>query len=127
MRLLTHNLLCGPKGGYPLKLKVDSLEELEAEFDGEYVKRLIGKIEWNGLLSVLNDLHMQGFFKEIQMPADPPPFDCEDEELLKMLHHVLNEIKVIDGQLECPDTHATFTVKDGIPKMIFEDGDVGNK
>ena len=26
------------------------------------------------------------------MPADPPPFDCEDEELLKMLHHVLNEV-----------------------------------
>ena len=92
--------------------------------------------------------------------------DCQDANLLKKIHHVINEvcipdapglldvlvslleplinhrgntgdgikvldslpsasqIKVIDGQLVCPDTKATFAVKDGIPKMIFEEGDV---
>ena len=87
-RILTHNLLTGPKGGYPLELKVEQVEELEvclprlhlvvltcgaqqvtlhasctftqAEFDEEYVKRLIPKIEWNGVLSALSDLHSQG-------------------------------------------------------------------
>mmetsp|Transcript_62083 Transcript_62083/g.102483 ORF Transcript_62083/g.102483 Transcript_62083/m.102483 type:complete len:129 (+) Transcript_62083:70-456(+) len=124
MRILTHNLLTGPKGGYPLELKVEQVEELEAEFDEEYVKRLIPKIEWNGVLSALSDLHSQGFFKDVDLPKEAPPMDCQDANLLKKIHHVINEIKVIDGQLVCPDTKATFAVKDGIPKMIFEEGDV---
>lgn len=59
-RILTHNLLAGPKGGYPLKIRAHKVEELESEYDAEYIKRLLAKIEWNCVISALGDLHAQG-------------------------------------------------------------------
>eukprot|EP00992_Anisonema_acinus_P010600 TRINITY_DN6710_c0_g1_i2.p1 TRINITY_DN6710_c0_g1~~TRINITY_DN6710_c0_g1_i2.p1 ORF type:complete len:134 (+),score=22.78 TRINITY_DN6710_c0_g1_i2:58-459(+) len=123
MRLLTHNLLCGPKGGYPLRLKVTELEELEAEFEADFVRRLIAKLEWSGLLSALEDLKQQGFYADLQLPSTAPPLDCTDDAVLKALHKVVNEIKVKEGTLECPVTHTIFPIADGIPKMIYEEGD----
>eukprot|EP00669_Euglena_mutabilis_P001357 TRINITY_DN1169_c0_g1_i2.p1 TRINITY_DN1169_c0_g1~~TRINITY_DN1169_c0_g1_i2.p1 ORF type:complete len:129 (-),score=9.21 TRINITY_DN1169_c0_g1_i2:133-519(-) len=122
MRILTHNLLAGPKGGYPLKIRAHKVEELESEYDAEYIKRLLAKIEWNGVISALGDLNAQGLFSEVRLPVEAPSFDCNDDQLLRQVHHVLNEITIISGQLECPETKSVFAIEDGIPRMVFEEG-----
>eukprot|EP01012_Entosiphon_sulcatum_P028114 TRINITY_DN3396_c0_g1_i1.p1 TRINITY_DN3396_c0_g1~~TRINITY_DN3396_c0_g1_i1.p1 ORF type:complete len:124 (-),score=36.16 TRINITY_DN3396_c0_g1_i1:160-531(-) len=120
MRLLTHNMLCGPKGGFPLRLTVAQVELLSVEYDEDYIKRTLPKLEWNGLLSAIRDLQQQGHLVDLPpLPAEPPALDCSDEELLKRLHHVLNEVKVVEGELRCPDTNQTFAINQGIPKMLF--------
>eukprot|EP01004_Peranema_trichophorum_P000689 NODE_10765_length_492_cov_81.585366_g10113_i0.p1 GENE.NODE_10765_length_492_cov_81.585366_g10113_i0~~NODE_10765_length_492_cov_81.585366_g10113_i0.p1 ORF type:complete len:125 (-),score=21.72 NODE_10765_length_492_cov_81.585366_g10113_i0:70-444(-) len=120
MRLLTHNLLCGPKGGYPLRIRVQTLEQLQSEYDEEYVKRLLSKVEWKGLLSAVSDLKSQGYLVDVNLPSEPPSFDCNDPAILRPMHHLLNEIKITNGELECPDTQTIFPVKDGIPRMVFD-------
>eukprot|EP00993_Chasmostoma_nieuportense_P005896 NODE_6512_length_528_cov_88.079800_g6347_i0.p1 GENE.NODE_6512_length_528_cov_88.079800_g6347_i0~~NODE_6512_length_528_cov_88.079800_g6347_i0.p1 ORF type:complete len:124 (+),score=32.63 NODE_6512_length_528_cov_88.079800_g6347_i0:62-433(+) len=122
MRLLTHNLLCGPKGGYPLKIVPSKVEILKEDYDQDYVQRLIPKLEWNGLLAAVNDLQQHGHLATVQLPAEAPVQDF-DPLLLQCLHLVLNEIKVLEGTLECPDSHSQFTIEEGRPKMIFEEND----
>lgn len=37
-----------------------TLSPSQVEYDADYVKRLLAKVDWNGVISVLNDLHAQG-------------------------------------------------------------------
>jgi len=93
------------------------LQELKVDFDGEFIQRLTDKIDWEGLKSALKDLHEQHYLEKIVLPETP----SNDEENLQILHHLLTEIKIIEGSLQCPQTGRFFPVKDGIPQMIFEE------
>jgi len=42
----------------------------------------------------------------------------KNEEILKKLHHILLEIEVLEGDLECPETGRKFPIKNGIPNML---------
>jgi multifunctional methyltransferase subunit TRM112 len=42
----------------------------------------------------------------------------KNEDLLKKLHHILLEIEVMEGDLECPETGRKFPIKNGIPNML---------
>lgn len=46
-----------------------------------------------------------------------------DEDFLKKMHHVMLEIELIEGELECPESGRKFPVSEGIPNMLLtEDG-----
>ncbi len=45
----------------------------------------------------------------------------QDENLLKTLHHVLLEVEVMEGDLECPETGRKFPIKNGIPNMLINE------
>lgn len=45
----------------------------------------------------------------------------EDENVLKALHHVLLEVEVMEGDLECPETGRKFPIKNGIPNMLINE------
>eukprot|EP00906_Rhabdomonas_costata_P030949 RCo043747 len=123
MRLLTHNLLCGPNGGYPLKLRAESIQELSSPFEEEFVRRLLTKLEWAGLLSVVADLQACSFLADLPpLPASVPNPATAEPGLLRTLHRLLNEVKVLEGTLECPETHTTFPINGGIPKMLLDGG-----
>jgi uncharacterized protein YbaR (Trm112 family) len=44
--------------------------------------------------------------------------------LLSVLHSILFEYHVINGQLVCPTTSRTFAIKDGIPNMLLHEDEV---
>ncbi len=50
MRLFTHNLLrCNiknVKSGYPLRIEVATLEQREEEFNADFIRNIIPKINW---------------------------------------------------------------------------------
>lgn len=47
-----------------------------------------------------------------------------NESVLQKLHHLLLEIDILEGQLECPETGRVFPIKDGIPNMLLNEDEV---
>ena len=58
------------------------------------------------------------------IPSEQPANIGENEELLQKLHHLLLEIDVLEGQLECPETGRVFPITDGIPNMLLNEDEV---
>lgn len=48
----------------------------------------------------------------------------DDEEFLRSLHHVLMEVDIIEGVLECPETGRQFPITNGIPNMLLNEDEV---
>ena len=109
-------LKCNIKGvenGYPLRIEAASVEETEADYDANLVRRMLSKINLAALQSALSDLKHS---VEIS--------DSEDENNLRQLHHALFEIHVVEGVLLCPESGRRFPVKDGIPNMLLHEDEV---
>ena len=51
----------------------------------------------------------------------------KNEDLLKKLHHILLEIEVMEGDLECPETGRKFPIKNGIPNMLVTEDEWNKK
>lgn len=58
------------------------------------------------------------------LPAEPPQVPAEDTDFLQKLHHVLLEIDVTEGHLECPETGRKFPIQNGIPNMLLNEDEV---
>ena len=52
-------------------------------------------------------------FKNEEMMAT-----ISDEEVLKVLHKLLLEVEIIEGELICPETGRKFPIVNGIPNML---------
>lgn len=118
MKLLTHNMMSshvkGVKNGYPLILRVTDQAEEEMEFNGEFIVRMLPRIEYSGLRTTLGQLGMSD-----ALPAAVPASPEEDEDFLKAMHHVLLEIQIMTGELECPESGTKFPIENGIPNMLL--------
>lgn len=47
-----------------------------------------------------------------------------DNEFLQKLHHILLEIDILEGSLECPETGRLFPITNGIPNMLLNEDEV---
>jgi len=119
MRLITHNMLAcnikGVKSGFPLRIEAESVEVKEADFNPEFLKRMIPKLEWKAFVDAAVALNVSG------LPAEVTPEIMEDEEFLKKFHHALLELHVEEGALICPETGRRFPVSKGIPNMLLNE------
>jgi len=48
----------------------------------------------------------------------------DDEKFLKVLHHVLFEVIVVEGHLVCPESGRKFPISKGIPNMLLDEDEV---
>ncbi|KAH8327619.1 hypothetical protein KR074_003746 [Drosophila pseudoananassae] len=144
MKLSTYNFLTsmaikGVKVGFPLKLtvsrksfqkilivsricyffQINKKEEVESEFNPTFIERLLPKLDWSAIY---------GAAQVAELADDIPPAQPENigdnELLLQKLHHLLFEIDVLEGQLECPETGRIFPITDGIPNMLLNEDEV---
>ena len=55
MKLLTHNMLMSPgtRNGYPLAIEVERMEQIEAEFNADFMARMVDKIDNGALITTL--------------------------------------------------------------------------
>lgn len=114
MKLLTHNLLTSRflknvQSGYPLKLMVEKFEEINTEYNPEFLQKMLGRIDYEVLKSAAQVCGKQ-------LPESLP--DSTQTEDLKTIHKALFDIEVISGTLICPDTGRKFPISDGIPNML---------
>lgn len=132
MRLLTHNYLQsnvkGTEKGYPLLIEPTKLEYEESPFDPDFVKALLPKINYEGLLFAQRQISAKcaaDLSNEFQMPELPETIDENiDETVLKNLHDVMFDIHVVEGALICPDTGRRFMINMGIPNMILHEDEI---
>jgi len=111
VRLITHNLLaCHAKGcttnNFPLKLTNIELALREAEFNPDFLRGFLPRIEWDALIQASREVRntslfiwdqrnkMLFFFKykvgDTSLPVERP--EMLDDDLLRQLHHVLLEV-----------------------------------
>lgn len=120
MKLLTHNLLSshvrgvGPRG-FPLRLQATEVRVNPVEFNPDFVARMIPKVEWAALLEAADTLHLA------EVPREPTEGYEHDEDFLRKMHHVLLEVEVLEGTLQCPESGRLFPISRGIPNMLLND------
>ncbi|XP_054426934.1 multifunctional methyltransferase subunit TRM112-like protein [Pteronotus mesoamericanus] len=120
MKLLTHNFLSshvkgvGPRG-FPLRLQASEVRIMPVEFNPEFVARMIPKVEWAALLEAANTLCLG------EVPTEPTQGYEQDETFLRQMHHILLEVEVMEGTLQCPESGRVFPITRGIPNMLLSD------
>ncbi|GES72597.1 Trm112p-domain-containing protein [Rhizophagus clarus] len=118
MRLVTHNMLqCHVKGcnsnNFPLQLSDVEIEIQETDFNPMFLRNMLPKLEWNALVKTALQIN-------ITTLPNTLPNDL-DEEFLKMLHRVLLETHIKQGQMICPNCKHIYPIKDGIPNMLLSE------
>lgn len=126
MKLLTHNMLTcnikGVKNGFPLKVEADDVQVKEADYNPEFLTRMIKKLEWKALIDTAQSLgHGKNLPSEITGKEEEFK---NNEDFLKDLHHVLLEIEIMEGNLVCPETGRKFPIMKGIPNMLLKEDEV---
>ncbi|KAF5347810.1 hypothetical protein D9756_010299 [Leucocoprinus leucothites] len=121
VRLVTHNLLaCHAKdcntNNFPLGFQNVQLEIREAEFNPDFVRAFLPKIEWNALVKTARELG------DTSLPDEQP--EMVDDDFLQNLHHVLFELHVIEGAMVCPNCKHVYPISDGIPNMLLAEHEI---
>ncbi|XP_034483144.1 multifunctional methyltransferase subunit TRM112-like protein [Drosophila innubila] len=124
MKLSTYNFLTsmaikGVKVGYPLKLTISKKDVVESEFNPVFIERLLPKLDWSAIYGAAQVAECAE-----DIPESQPENITENEQLMQKLHHLLFEIDVLEGQLECPETGRVFPITDGIPNMLLNEDEV---
>lgn len=118
MRLLTHNLLqCNRKGctgGFPLKVNASSTDFQESEFNPEFIKAMLSKLEYSALVETAQSLDVN-----LLPPSFDPAVDLSDENFLKAVHDTISDFHVLEGSLVCPACSREFPITKGIPNMLL--------
>ncbi|VDB87082.1 unnamed protein product [Peniophora sp. CBMAI 1063] len=121
VRLITHNLLaCHAKGcttnNFPLQIKDAQLALREAEFNADFLRGFIPRLEWSALVSAARELGDES------LPLEPP--EMLDDEFLQKLHHVLMEIHIEEGSMTCPNCGHVYPISSGIPNMLLAEHEI---
>ncbi|DAZ95131.1 TPA: hypothetical protein N0F65_009762 [Lagenidium giganteum] len=123
MRLITHNvLMCNKKGvqnGFPLRIEADEVQVVESEFQAEFIKKMLTKIDWSAFIAGAQALNVAD-----GLPTEYSQALADDEAFLKKVHHALLDVHVKNGKLICPETGREFPVVDGIPNMLLREDEV---
>ena len=144
MKLFTHNLLmCNKKDvkeGYPLKIEASKVEIVKSEFNPEFIKGILSKVNYDALreavaslkrkhslthsfhsfISLIHSHHTEN----VTLPTKVTDEMFDNVEFLKLLHHVLLEIVVVEGRLICPESGRIFPISQGIPNMLLNEDEV---
>eukprot|EP00741_Cyanophora_paradoxa_P023693 tig00021612_g22887.t1 len=125
MKILTHNMLmCNvkgcDKGNFPLRIELSEPVSIqETEFNEDFARRLIGKVDWPALAETAAALGLYDKLGIPELPSTPPEAATADDALLKAMHRVLLEVQVIEGKLVCNNCGKAYSVSKGIPNMLL--------
>ncbi|KAJ7220065.1 hypothetical protein GGX14DRAFT_585348, partial [Mycena pura] len=122
VRLITHNLLaCHVKGctsnNFPLQFKDAQVVVRESEYNPDFLRGFISKIDWPALTGAARGLG------DTSLPDQMP--EMPDDDFLKALHHVLLEIHVEEGIMICPNCAHNYPISNGIPNMLLAEHEIG--
>lgn len=124
MRLLTHNMMCCIKcKHYPLGIEATELSLRQQTTDLPFVQNMLGRVEYNVLLSVVDMLRTQQPEVMSCIPALPPSVEAinfADESHVMAVHVALTAILVKNGALVCGSCHARYPILEFIPNMMAE-------
>ncbi|KAL7698164.1 Trm112p-like protein [Lotmaria passim] len=125
MRLLTHNFLaCLQCNSYPLLITAAEVEEIPVEYDAEFTRRMLARVDYPSLRTTfhkLREAHASVRGHSEELPEVLEGADLSDEsDFLKTAHYALNVIAVKNGTLQCPECKTTYAVNEFIPNFVLD-------
>ncbi|AYU76046.1 Trm112p-like protein [Leishmania donovani] len=139
MRLLTHNFLaCLKCDTYPLHVTAAEMEEIPVEYDAEFTRRMLARVDYASLRTTFHALreahelvrglsHDEGAdtaeaaSASSELPETMEGADFSDHSaFLRTVHYAMNVVAVRNGTLECPACKTTFAINDFIPNFVPE-------
>ena len=91
------------------------MEVKEVEFNADFITRMLERLEWGALVDAAGQLGVADGLPEMAPSSGKEEED--EEDVLRKIHHVLLEVEITEGELECPETGRKFPIKNGIPDM----------
>ncbi|KAJ6113725.1 hypothetical protein N7523_007042 [Penicillium sp. IBT 18751x] len=121
MKVITANFVtCSVKecktstSAFPLHFHDAELEMQELDFQPEFIRNIIPRIDWEALRVTANEL---GF---PSLPEAKPEGEAlDDEQTLKDLHRLLLETQVMEGRLICGNCSHEYVLKEGIANFLL--------
>ncbi|CAG8918016.1 unnamed protein product [Penicillium salamii] len=121
MKVITANFVtCAVKecktspASFPLHFHDAELEQQELEFQPEFIRNVIPRIDWEALRATANEL---GF---PSLPdAKPEGEALENEQTMRDLHRMLLETHVSEGKLVCGNCNHAYMIKEGIANFLL--------
>ena len=100
---------------FSLFLCLSQVETIEADFDPDFLRDMLPRLEWGALAEAAASLGCSPPLQE----TPPTEKDLGDDSFLKSFHHALLEVCLVEGALVCPETGRKFPVEKGIPNMLL--------
>ncbi|KYQ93320.1 hypothetical protein DLAC_05988 [Tieghemostelium lacteum] len=121
MKILTYNMMsCSKKQcvgkGHPLKLDCTESQTLTQDFQLEFIKNMIPRLDWDGIRAVAPMFNIN--------LGDNIEGQLENEEFLKNLFKLVVNTKIIKGKLTCPSCNREYFIENGIPNMLLREDEI---
>ncbi|KAL2002096.1 hypothetical protein VTN02DRAFT_657 [Thermoascus thermophilus] len=121
MKVITVNFItCAVKScktspsSFPLHFRDAELEQQDLDFQPEFIRNVLPRIDWDGLRITASEL---GF---PSIPEVKPEGDAlDDEQTLKNLHRLLLETQIVEGKLICGNCGHEYRIKEGIANFLL--------
>ncbi|CAI5720612.1 unnamed protein product [Peronospora destructor] len=134
MRLLTHNMLvchvkaCADTAGRdvdarPLNfpLRMDGVVVLETQYSKSFMLHIMRSIDYPALCHTTKELN----HPEVPTLPEHLPADLsEQDELLKLIHHVIFDTNIVEGELVCNNCGRSYQVSNAVPNMLLEEDEL---
>ena len=93
---------------------------IDAEYNPVFLKGFLPKLAWPALVATARQLG------DTTLPEQAPDFITSEpsEEFLQLLHHVLLEVHVAEGEMICPNCSHIYPIRNGIPNMLLAEHEI---
>lgn len=123
MKFLTTNFVkCAAKScdasqqSFPLKYECELAQEEQA-FNPEFIVHMLDRVDWSAVLSVASDLGNTSLPQNKPEGLDPTLED--DQLILRELHNLLIETRLMEGKMTCGNCGHIYYIKNSIPNFLL--------
>jgi len=128
MRLLTHNhLICVKKEckrNYPLEIVATKVEQTDSDCDSNFIVHIMANVDYKVLEHAARGLGIKGLPSPADFPEVSSLSTTSHASLIQLLHTVLIDTHVIEGQLVCSSCKRSYLIQQGIPNMRLNEDEV---
>ncbi|ODV93475.1 hypothetical protein PACTADRAFT_52055 [Pachysolen tannophilus NRRL Y-2460] len=124
MKFLTTNFVRCPikacdssPDSFPLKFQDTTLIQEEQDFNPQFIAAMLERLDWPAVVSVASDLGNNSL--PSLKPENISWEDQENSQLLKDLHTLLLETKIVEGKMVCRNCHHIFYIKESIANFLL--------
>ncbi|TYZ59280.1 hypothetical protein PybrP1_007637 [[Pythium] brassicae (nom. inval.)] len=138
MRLLTHNMLvcnvkaCADTAGreaglrplnFPLRIvpEMDGVVVAKTIFSKKFMLHIMKTIDYAALCQTTRELN----HPDVPVLPEPIPADLTNEDdLLKLIHQVIFDTNIVEGELVCNNCARSYPITHAVPNMLLEDDEM---
>ncbi len=124
MKIFTHNLLmCNKKScttnNFPLRIVSTNSKTVSVDFNQELTQKFLKKLDLPALTQATKDLQIYKFdFEKLNEE------EINNLDIVKYIHHLINEVQIVEGKLICNNCNREYIIHNGIPNLVLNDNEV---